>query len=111
MIAANDTWQGIVGNRWPYSKGLKISKGFFMTFQHPQINIKVYQKLTVLIMNLEKKPSCPGHRDMDPGQEANFMNNFYSNNFFLKSSNIFKKFLLLSVVLFLMGFLIQTSLT
>ena len=24
MIAANDTWQGIVGNRWPYIKGLKI---------------------------------------------------------------------------------------
>ena len=31
MIAAENTWQGIVGDRWPYSKGLKISKGFFMT--------------------------------------------------------------------------------
>ena len=29
MIAANDTWQGLVGNNWPYSKGLKISEGFF----------------------------------------------------------------------------------
>ena len=24
MIAANDTWQGIVGSRWPYSKSMKI---------------------------------------------------------------------------------------
>ena len=26
MIAANDTWQGIIGDYWPYSKGQKISK-------------------------------------------------------------------------------------
>ena len=26
MIAANDTWQGIVGNSWPYSQGQEISK-------------------------------------------------------------------------------------
>ena len=26
MIATNDTWQGIVGNKWPYTKGLKIPK-------------------------------------------------------------------------------------
>ena len=38
MIAANNTWQGIVGYNWPYSKGLKISKGFFMTLK---INIKI----------------------------------------------------------------------
>ena len=35
MIAANDTWQGIVAGRWPYSKGLKISKRLFLTSQHP----------------------------------------------------------------------------
>ena len=34
MIAANNTWQGIVGNKWPYSKGLKISKSLYLTFQH-----------------------------------------------------------------------------
>ena len=33
MIAANDTWQGIVGNSWPYSKGQKISRVFFMMSQ------------------------------------------------------------------------------
>ena len=33
MIAANDTWQGIIGNYWPYSKGQKISKGLFMMSQ------------------------------------------------------------------------------
>ena len=33
MIAANNTWQGIVGNKWPYSKGLKISKSLYLTFQ------------------------------------------------------------------------------
>ena len=26
MIAANNTWQGIVGNNWPYSQGQEISK-------------------------------------------------------------------------------------
>ena len=36
MIAANNTWQGIVGNKWPYSKGLKISKRFYTTFQQPK---------------------------------------------------------------------------
>ena len=26
MITANDTWQGIVGDNWPYSQGQEISK-------------------------------------------------------------------------------------
>ena len=26
MIATNNTWQGIVGNNWPYSQGTEISK-------------------------------------------------------------------------------------
>ena len=26
MIAANNTWQGIVGNNWPYSQGQEILK-------------------------------------------------------------------------------------
>jgi hypothetical protein len=26
MIAANNTWQGIVENNWPYSQGREISK-------------------------------------------------------------------------------------
>jgi hypothetical protein len=26
MIAANNTWQGIVGDNWPYGQGKKISK-------------------------------------------------------------------------------------
>ena len=26
MIAANNTWQGIVGSNWPYSQGQEISK-------------------------------------------------------------------------------------
>ena len=29
MIAATDTWQGIVGNRWPYSKRPPIISGSF----------------------------------------------------------------------------------
>ena len=36
MIAANNTWQGIVGNKWPYSKGLKISKRVYATSQQPK---------------------------------------------------------------------------
>ena len=43
MIAAENTWQGIVGGRWPYSKGLKISKGFFMTSRHSKLKSKLYQ--------------------------------------------------------------------
>ena len=42
MIAADDTWQGIVGNNWPYSKGLKISEGFFNIT--PKIQITAMQK-------------------------------------------------------------------
>ena len=26
MIAVNNTWQGIVGDNWPYSQGKEISK-------------------------------------------------------------------------------------
>ena len=44
MIAANDTWQGIIGNYWPYSKGQKISKGLFMMSQYTKMNIKVVLK-------------------------------------------------------------------
>ena len=51
MIATNDTWQGIVGNKWPYTKGLKIPKEFFMTFQHSKIDIKIVKKIMVHIMN------------------------------------------------------------
>ena len=51
MIATNDTWQGIVGNKWPYTKGLKIPKEFFMTFQHSNIEIKIVKKIMVHIMN------------------------------------------------------------
>ena len=36
MIAANNTWQGIVGYNWPYSKGLKISKRLYTTSQQPK---------------------------------------------------------------------------
>ena len=34
MIASNNTWQGIVGYNWPYSKGLKISKRLYTTSKH-----------------------------------------------------------------------------
>ena len=43
MIATENTWQGLVGDRWPYSKGLKISKGFFMTSRHSKLKSKLYQ--------------------------------------------------------------------
>ena len=37
MIATHNTWQGIVGFKWPYTKGLKISKRFIHNTQNNHV--------------------------------------------------------------------------
>ena len=44
MIATHNTWQGIVGFKWPYTKGLKISKRFIHNTQNNHVTSQLYQE-------------------------------------------------------------------
>ena len=48
MIAVNNTWQGIVGDNWPYSQGKEISKKSKARYH------KTYQVIHTIL----KLPSC-----------------------------------------------------